>query len=469
MKETQMPCSRRNFLKTGILAGTVPFVPNALFAQGGGVPELAARRSMFQLAPQGYPQTEIWGYNGINPGPEIRLVQGETFATRLLNELSEPTSVHWHGLRIENAMDGVSGLTQDPVASGETFDYAFVAPDAGTYWYHAHTRSFEQVGRGLYGTFIVDEKERPDVDRDEVLVLDDWRLNPEDAQIDGAFGAPHDRSHAGRHGNYVTTNGKNDYVLDVKKGERLRLRLISAANDRIFTLTTVGLDGWIMAYDGMPLAEPEQLDGNLFLGPGQRVDLFVDVTTEAGENAYIARVEGNDGYAQATLQVVGTASQAVREIPAPLPVNPNMSVGDLSSATPIRLHMEGGAMGNLRSAVLDGKTMDMRQIADANQFWAFNGVVGLTDTPLARLSRNETARVEIINDTAFQHAMHLHGMHFREVFADGSLGPLRDTILTFPGQTREIAFQAHNPGKWLFHCHMLAHAASGMTTWIDVA
>ena len=464
-----MHFSRRDFLKTGILAGTVPFAPNALFAQDGGVPELAARKASFQLAPEGYPQTEIWGYNGINPGPEIRLVQGDEFATRLRNELTEPTSVHWHGLRIENAMDGVSGVTQDAVETGDGYDYAFVAPDAGTYWYHAHNRSFEQVGRGLYGAFIVDEKDMPDVDRDEVLILDDWRLNPENAQIDGAFGAPHDRSHGGRRGNYVTTNGSNDYVLDVQKGERLRLRLINAANDRIFTLTTVGLEGWVMAYDGMPLAKPEKLEGNVFLAPGQRADLFVDVTAEEGENAYLARVENNEGYAQATFQVSGTGSRTSRNVPMPLPENPNMSVGDLKEATPIRLSMEGGAMGNLRSAVLDGKTMDMRQIADANQFWAFNGVVGLTDTPLARLSRNETARMEIINDTAFPHAMHLHGMHFREVFDDSTLGPMRDTLLSFSGQTRKIAFRAHNPGKWLFHCHMLAHAASGMTTWIDVA
>lgn len=430
---------------------------------------LAARKASFQLAPEGYPQTEIWGYNGINPGPEIRLVQGDAFATRLLNELPEQTSVHWHGLRIENAMDGVSGLTQDPVMPGESFDYSFAPSDAGTYWYHAHSRSFEQVGRGLYGAFIVDEQEMPDVDRDEVLILDDWRLNPEDGQIDGAFGAPHDRSHAGRRGNYITTSGSNNHIIDVKKGERLRLRLINAANDRIFTLAVVGFDGWVMAYDGMPLSEPEKIEGSFFLAPGQRADLFVDVTAEEGENAYLARIEDKQGYAQAIFQIAGTTSQTVRDTPTPLPPNPNMSVGDLSSATPIQLLMEGGAMGNLRSAVLDGKTMDMRQIAEANQFWAFNGVVGLTDTPLAQLSRNETVRMTIINDTSFPHAMHLHGMHFREVLGDGSLGPMRDTLLSFSGQTREIAFQAHNPGKWLFHCHMLAHAASGMTTWIDVA
>ena len=93
----------------------------------------------------------------------------------------------------------------------------------------------------------------------------------------------------------------------------------------------------------------------------------------------------------------------------------------------------------------------------------------MTEKPLASLSRGETARVEIYNDTSFPHAMHLHGMHFREVLEGGEVGPLRDTLLMFGGETREIAFVADNPGKWLFHCHMLSHAASGMMTWLEVA
>ena len=112
--------------------------------------------------------------------------------------------------------------------------------------------------------------------------------------------------------------------------------------------------------------------------------------------------------------------------------------------------------------------MTFRQLVNANQFWSFNGVVGLTDAPLASASRGETLRLEIVNDTAFPHAMHLHGIHFREVSASGSLGPMRDTVLLFAGETREIAFAASHPGKWLFHCHMLSHTASGMATWIEV-
>lgn len=126
-------------------------------------------------------------------------------------------------------------------------------------------------------------------------------------------------------------------------------------------------------------------------------------------------------------------------------------------------------MGGLNAAELNGERNSFRQLAQANQFWAFNGAVGMTDAPLARLSRRETARLEIYNDTSFPHAIHLHGMHFRELLKDGSVGPLRDTVLMFGGETREIAFVADNPGKWLFHCHMLSHAASGMMTWIDVS
>jgi FtsP/CotA-like multicopper oxidase with cupredoxin domain len=130
--------------------------------------------------------------------------------------------------------------------------------------------------------------------------------------------------------------------------------------------------------------------------------------------------------------------------------------------------MGGGAMGRLQSAQFNGERRTFRQLVDANQFWAFNDVIGMTDDPLADLARDEPVRLEIVNDTSFPHAMHLHGMHFREIAVNGTLGPLRDTVLTFGGETREIAFSAHNSGDWLFHCHMLSHAASGMMTWLRV-
>ena len=119
---------------------------------------------------------------------------------------------------------------------------------------------------------------------------------------------------------------------------------------------------------------------------------------------------------------------------------------------------------------MGGRMSSMRDMMQSGNFWAFNGSVGGMDgAPLATLSLGETVRLKIANETAFPHAMHLHGMHFHEIAPDGSLGPLRDTTLLDRGEVRDIAFVADNPGKWLLHCHMLSHAASGMMTWIDVA
>jgi len=158
-----------------------------LVAHPGRAPLVGAR----------YPETAVWSYNGTVPGPEIRDRQGERLRITVENQLAEETTIHWHGLRVPNAMDGVPHLTQKPIAPGETFIYEFEGPDAGTYWYHPHQRSFEQVGRGLYGPLIVEEREPIQVDRDVTWVLDDWRLL-QDAQISDDFGGFMDASHNGR-------------------------------------------------------------------------------------------------------------------------------------------------------------------------------------------------------------------------------------------------------------------------------
>ena len=192
--------------------------------------------SRVQLAPDPHPQTRVWAYNGKVPGPEIRARQGDRLRVDVTNGLAEETTVHWHGLRVPVSMDGVPHLTQKPIkADGGTFSYEFDVPDAGTYWYHPHQRSFEQVGRGLYGALIVEEREPSRVDRDVTWVLDDWRLE-RDAQIAADFGNRRDASHNGRVGNTVTINGRILETFNVRRGERIRLRLINAANARIFAL-----------------------------------------------------------------------------------------------------------------------------------------------------------------------------------------------------------------------------------------
>ena len=120
-------------------------------------PALRATPGSARLAPPDYPETPIWGYDGRVPGPVLRMAQGERLIRRFVNELPQPSTIHWHGIRIANPMDGVPDLTQAPVPPGGDFLYDFVAPDAGTWWYHPHHRSWEQVARGLYGALIVEE------------------------------------------------------------------------------------------------------------------------------------------------------------------------------------------------------------------------------------------------------------------------------------------------------------------------
>lgn len=463
--------SRRAFLAG--LAGLAG-VANAPFARSASAdaPVLEARAGSAQLAPPEYPETPIWGYAGRVPGPTIRVRQGERVARRFVNRLPRPSTVHWHGIRIDNAMDGVPDLTQEAVPPGGSFLYDFAVPDAGAYWYHAHDRAWEQVARGLYGALIVEEEAPPRVDRDATLLIDDWRLTAE-AAIAEDFGNLHDRAHAGRIGNHVTVNGAAAWKRAAGRRERFRLRLANVANARVFSLALSGLDGWTVALDGQPLAAPEPAE-RLKLAPAQRADLIVDVTAEEGGEAFVVSEERGRGnalrsYALATFAVSGTKRARRLSVPDALPANPVSSPTDVDAARRTVLRMEGGAMGGLRAATLEGRSMDMRELAARGRVWALNGVADdLPDAPLLRAAAGETVRIALVNDTAWPHAMHLHGHHFGTVGADGGIGPLRDTTLVERGETADIAFVADNPGDWLLHCHMLGHAAAGMRTWIRV-
>ncbi len=456
--------TRRGFVAgAAALAAGLPRRAPAAVQEGGG---LRAAQLTQQILPGDYPQTPLWGFNGSAPGPVLRLAQGARLRQRLSNELDQPTSVHWHGIRIDNAMDGVPDLTQAAVAPGQSFDYDFTVPDAGTFWYHSHNRSTEQVARGMFGALIVEDADVPDIDADEVLVLNDWLLQG-DGTLAGDFEAPHARAHAGRIGNVVTTNAAFDYALPVRRNQRLRLRLINASNARVFALGLYGLEGWIMALDGMPLAAPRAVGDALTLGPGQRADLFVDVTADAGGEAFVYRLERDGPAAQARF-VVADGSRTRRGAPAALAPNREPALAPADQSETLVMNLEGGAMGRLQTARLDGRMQSFDQLLEANQFWSFNQIVGMTDTPFADVALGQTLRVDLRNDTAWPHAIHLHGMHFNELAADGTPGPLRDTVFLNRGERRQIAFVADNPGNWLFHCHMLSHAASGMATWIRV-
>lgn len=457
--------TRRQFHQSVLSAAAAAALPSVAGAETA--PLLRARTGSARLAPAEYPETRIWGYDGAVPGPILRAQQGQRISRVFQNDLPQASSVHWHGIRIDNAMDGVPGMTQAAVEPGAAFLYDFVLPDAGTYWYHPHNRTYEQMARGLYGALIVDEATgAPEVDLDEVLLLDDWRLS-DDAQIAEGFGNMRDWSHAGRIGNWITVNGDGGWSRAVPRLARMRLRLVNTANARIFTLAARGLEGWVVALDGMPLEAPQPL-AELTLAPAQRADIIVDVVAGEGEEAFLVSFERDGGYAIAAFRVTRAARETRMTAPDALPPNPVPALGPLESARRADLLMEGGAMGGMAGAMMGGQMMEMREMIAAGKVWAFNGMADMGDTPLIEANRGETVRIAMTNDTRWQHGMHLHGHHFRQIGRDGALGPLRDTLLMDRGETAEIAFVADNPGDWLLHCHMLEHSAGGMMTWLRV-
>ena len=465
--------SRRRVLEgLGAIAVSIPLIGRG--AKAASMPiELAAKPGRADLLGRGYGKTEILGFNGQVPGPIIRLKQGGEVAVRYRNELTQASSVHWHGVRIHNAMDGVPGLTQEPVPPRGTFDYRFKVPDAGTYWYHPHKQSSEQIGRGLYGLLIVDEHNPPRVDRDIALVLDDWRLKP-DGQIHAAsFGSVGERAHGGRIGNVLTVNGKPRETLRVKANERLRLRLCCTTNARILQLAFDGFDAHLVAVDGQPVP-PRRLAGDLIgLAPGQRIDVIADMVGRPGSVATISEVSelrlpvvrmDYDQKDKARAEPLGSVDA--------LPANPLSPVKEKPDQT-VDLHMSGGAMGRMRSASFKGKALDLRTLArEHGLIWAFNGVAGMPDKPLFTAERGQTVAVRMINETRWPHAMHLHGHHVQITQRSGR-GPKqrywRDTVLVQPLEEVTMSLVADNPGKWMIHCHMLEHQAGGMLTWFEVA
>jgi FtsP/CotA-like multicopper oxidase with cupredoxin domain len=271
--------ARREFLIGAAALAWCGASQRATAQTGSRVVGLAAAPGRASIVGAPHPDTAVWCYDGQVPGPEIRARQGDRLRIEFTNQLSDDTTVHWHGIRLPNGMDGVPHLTQEPVPPGGTFVYEFELPDAGTFWFHPHSRSWEQVERGLAGALIVEEPTPVAVDRDVVWLLDDWRLQ-RDGSISPDFGSLQDTTHAGRIGNTPTVNGRLRETFALRAGERIRFRLINAANGRIFGLEFTGHRSKVVALDGHPVEPHDPADGRVVLGPGQRVDLIVDGVAE---------------------------------------------------------------------------------------------------------------------------------------------------------------------------------------------
>ena len=404
----------------------------------------------------------VMSYGNSAPPPVLVAQQSEAFFTRLNNSLPEPTTVHWHGMRLPNAMDGVPFLTQPPVHDGENFDYRFTPPDAGTFWYHPHCNTLTQMSKGLNGVLIVREKDDPGFDEDIPLNLRDWRLDRE-----GQFIDLYDLRKSGKAGTFgvvKTANWIESPNYPVPTGGLIRVRIVISDVTRIYRLSCKGATAKIIAVDGHPVPEPFDLDFDSF-GPGQRVDLAISVPQEEGRKIRLINSSSSKPWVVASFTASGeNLKRDAREI-RPLPANP-LQKPDLASAETLELDFTATA----EQAPKSGHCGTL-----GFSFWAINKRAwqGASSDPMAPLMEFKMGKsyiLDIRNRTPHTHPVHLHGLAFQ--LLQSNKRPIRklwtDTALVLPDETIQVGLVADNPGDWLIHCHIIEHQKTGMSAYARV-
>ncbi|RXZ02162.1 multicopper oxidase family protein [Fictibacillus sp. S7] len=453
---------------------------------------------------------DAWTYDGSVPGREIRIKEGEAIKVTLKNTLPKPVSIHWHGVPVSNTQDGIPGVTQDAVEPGQEYTYKFVADTPGTYWYHSHQDSVNQVDKGLYGAFIVESKEDMKYDRDYALVLDEWESKEKkDSDMEGMDhsgmnmsggdkkskdkmeGMDHSNMDMGKKDemngmddtkdnskednsssmsgmdhdmssyDIYTVNGKtfdNRKPVIAKKGEKVKLRFINAGYMShkihvpiVYKITNV---------DGQPVNQPsDQTNKVLSVAPGERYDIEFTAT---GENFTIdchgnmkaakdmrINVQGKPGNNTPISHSKESGEVKLDQLGKPKPGELSLNDSfDLEYAMDLGTKMKSGEMVYTINDKTYPKTKNLQ------------------------VNKGDKVKVTLKNTSMdnSDHPMHLHGHFFQVLSKNGKPvkgAPLmKDTLNVKPGETYEVAFVADNPGNWMFHCHDLHHASAGMMTMV---
>jgi FtsP/CotA-like multicopper oxidase with cupredoxin domain len=449
----------------------------------------------------------MYAFNGQYPGPLIEAVRGSRVTVVFTNRLPHPTTVHWHGLRLDYRSDGVPGLSQPVVPPGGDFTYHLRFPDAGIYWYHPHVREDTQQDLGLYGNMLV----RPDsgaaygpASREAVLMLDDILVG-DDGLVPFGLESP---THAlmGRFGNILLVNGEPEYRLAVSRGEVVRFYLTNTSNTRTFNLSFPGARMKLVASDVGPYAREDWVE-SVVLGPAERYVVHVRFE-RAGWVPLVNRVRGLDHlygrfFAQAdTLGLVevgreraGTdhrsrfeSLQTDSSAAAALEAFRRRADGARAEALVLTLSTTGLPAVTQRLMQLDSiyfspmewsGTMPMMNWASTGRQvrWILRDpATGRENMDVAwRFRRGEPVRVRLVNERqsfhAMQHPIHLHGQRFVVLAVNGvpNRHPVwKDTVLLPAGSAVDILLDPTNPGRWMLHCHIAEHLSAGMMTRFDV-
>ncbi|MCJ2061775.1 multicopper oxidase family protein [Methylobacterium sp. J-088] len=444
-----------------------PAAPGAAQAEP---PALPAAPGTARFRPEPAPETPIWCFDGKAQPPTVRVKLGQAVRLKVENRTDKPLSLHWHGVRIVNAMDGVGGVTQAPIPPGGDFLYAFTPPDAGSFLIRPLVvgGASEPSGRGLAGMLVVEETNPPAIDADVAVILQDWRL-----QDDGTlmpFGQVPLAASNGRLGNLVTVNGKPvPDTFEARPGARVRLRLGNACNARATRIKFEGVKVYVAAVDGQPTDTFEPLRATLPFPPGTRYDLMVDLPDNEGATCEIQALIGKG----LTLASVTTKGPRITEKRPPIgPIGENKRLPaevKLQNALRRDVVITGGAF--VPKDKKDGASPDPVFTGDPQKIWSVNGISGTTGLPpIFTVKRGQVVVLALRNETAFPQALHLHGHCFRLLHPldDGWEPYWLDTFQLLEGRTARIGFLADNPGRWLISATVLERFDTGLWTCFDV-
>jgi FtsP/CotA-like multicopper oxidase with cupredoxin domain len=419
----------------------------------------------------------MWTFSDTNWLPVIRLNLGDRLETVIDNRLpreGEHTSIHWHGIRLPNDQDGVPYLVQKPVFPGESHRYSFVPPDTGTFWFHTHCNTAEQLGRGLVGLLIVDGDTTEPYIADQTILLRDWRVDLEQGAF-RKFVTTRGASRAGSYGNVRSANGAIQAEIPLPSSADCRLRIVNTDPTRIIELALDGAEAAVIAIDGV--AVPPFQFGTWLLGPAMRIDLVVRAPEEGGV-AHI--LDQRVGEPVALVRLIGSGAAGPRKSFDPLPLRAG-HIPEPNIAEAGKLTFVFASVGSDKTVAAADNPLDALAIGSlclaSNDFWTINGKAwpgrdhSNIPPPLARLERGRSYVFKLRNDSKLIHPIHIHGHTFKVLRSSQRNLPIHhaDTVLLMPEETVEVAFVADNPGRWMFHCHVIEHQETGMMGYLEVA
>ena len=504
--EVLVPAARAWLPGAGVAAESLPAArPRALMRLADG-DTLALDAGMVrrQVAGRSF---IAYAFNGQAPGPLLQVEREARITVILTNRLDLPTTVHWHGIRLDHRFDGAAGVSQDPVPPGGRFVYELVFPDAGIYWYHPHVREDIQQELGLYGNILVrgaDSAQMGRVYREEVLILDDILLGAEGPI---AYGEAH-ATHAlmGRFGNVFLVNGEPRWSLDARPGEVVRFYFTNAANARTFNLSIDGARMKLVAGDMGRVAEERWVE-SVVIGPAER--WVVDVRFgKDGSYALTNRVRGVEPRARAFVDVVDTLGVATVRGRAARPdhgaefttLRRHADLGgefaaldSLAGREPDRTLVLGLRTGELPFGLVQALRLDTAWVMPVE--WA--GLMPMMDWLATgrdvtwvlrdsasgrenmavdwRFRRGDRILLRLVNERRSLHPMHhpihLHGQRFAVVARNGRRvrdHVWKDTVIVPAGGTVDLLVEFDNPGRWMMHCHVAEHLEAGMHLVLSV-